>query len=42
MSTLEEERKRREEEIKRRLKSKVIPPSLAAYGGRGPESGKSP
>jgi len=42
MSTLEEERKRREEEIKRRLKSKVIPPSLAAYRGRGPESGKAP
>jgi hypothetical protein len=34
MSTLEE-RKRREEEIKRRLKSKVIPPSLAALRREG-------
>jgi hypothetical protein len=41
MSTLEE-RKRREEEIKRRLKSKVIPPSLAAPKGREPESRKAP
>jgi hypothetical protein len=42
MSTLEEERKRREEEIKRKLKSKIISPSLVAYGGRGAESGKAP
>jgi hypothetical protein len=42
MSTLEEERKRREEEIKRRLRSKVIPPLLAAPKGREPESGKAP
>jgi len=39
MSTLEEERKHKEEEIKRRLKSKVIPP---LFRGRGTESEKVP